>query len=86
MQSTVNAFLFCDNQSSETGHFFVMIREKQGKIGCAAAIYKTKEWNYNFLFTCNYEETNMSGEKVYEVGSQCLRCSQLGSGFKCGVQ
>lgn len=63
-----------------------MIREKQSKLGCAAVIYKTSEWNYNFLFTCNYAETNLANEKVYDAGRQCSKCGALGSGFKCGVR
>lgn len=69
--------------SFETGHFFVMIREGQEKVGCAIAIYKTVKWSYNFLLTCNYAETNMNHEQVYDIGSPCKRCNSYGSGLKC---
>lgn len=60
-----------------------MIREGQESVGCAIAIYENERYPYNFLLTCNYAETNMLNEQVYDIGSPCNRCNSYGSDFKC---
>lgn len=65
----------------QIGHFTVMIREKNNKIGCAFINYeeyRNNRWWYGNMLTCNYAETNLMGTPVYLKGTPCSGCAELG--------
>lgn len=67
------------------GHFTVMSRDVNDRIGCCMAQYlhyERKYWWRNTLVTCNYRETNFIGEPVYEKGIATSACSDWGKGYK----
>jgi len=67
---------------SKVGHFTVMMRENNVRVGCAAYKYNTKEreivW-FNYLITCNYADNNILGEKIYTRGNPCSECVNVGT-------
>lgn len=72
---------FVNQQPKQIGHFTVMSREKNNKIGCAFITYEEyidNELWYGNMLTCNYAETNLLGTQVYQVGAPCSGCADIG--------
>jgi len=55
------------------GHFTVMARESNNRIGCAGSTY-SKNGKHYVLFTCNYATTNILNKPVYVAGSSTSGC------------
>lgn len=72
---------FVSQKTKQIGHFTVMSREKNNKIGCAFITYEEyidNELWYGNMLTCNYAETNLLGTPVYQRGTPCSGCAELG--------
>lgn len=72
---------FVSEQTKQIGHFTVMSREKNNKIGCAFITYeeyKDNELWYGNMLTCNYAETNLLETPVYQRGTPCSGCAEIG--------
>lgn len=66
---------------STSGHFAVMARENNHKIGCAMINFNYYNQNvkyYGKMLTCNYAETNIVNQHVYTSGESCSECSHYG--------
>lgn len=66
------------------GHFTVMSREGNDRMGCCMMQYlhyERKYWWRNTFVTCNYRETNFINEPMYDKGSATSRCKDWGSSF-----
>lgn len=64
-----------------SGHFTVMARENNHKIGCALINFNYYNKNvkyYGKMLTCNYAETNVVHQHVYTSGESCSECSHYG--------
>lgn len=62
---------------SKVFHFTVMANDQNNYLGCAMIKYLTPENGEmmdGFLLTCNYQFTNVLGQKVYEKGKSCSGC------------
>lgn len=66
------------------GHFTVMSREGNDRVGCCMMQYlhyERRYWWRNTFVTCNYRETNFIGEPMYDKGSATSRCNDWGTGY-----
>ncbi|KAG8191106.1 hypothetical protein JTE90_010030 [Oedothorax gibbosus] len=64
----------------KTGHFSQVIWAKTSRIGCGYVRYVGDQYDYDFLYVCNYAPAaNWDGEPVYEVGRPCSKCGGCGS-------
>ncbi|XP_063696995.1 antigen 5 like allergen Cul n 1-like [Culicoides brevitarsis] len=71
------------------GHFTVMSRDVQDRMGCCMVQYLHYERNYwwrNTLVTCNYRETNFISEPVYIRGPPTSDCRSWGPDYKPSVR
>lgn len=64
------------------GHFTVIARENNHKVGCAFSTYEMTDkpphvWYWNYL-VCNYSDNNFMGSVVYKTGRPCSQCAQRG--------
>ncbi|XP_017474137.1 PREDICTED: venom allergen 5-like [Rhagoletis zephyria] len=50
---------------SKIGHFTVMVVDRNIRVGCAASSFQDRGM-INYLFACNYAETNMLNQPVYD--------------------
>jgi len=67
------------------GHFTVMSREVNDRVGCCMMEYKHYErqyWWKNTFVTCNYRETNFIGEPIYYRGPAASQCNTWGNNFQ----
>lgn len=65
----------------ETGHFTALIWATTTHMGCARAIDRTKEKEFDVHLTCNYSpDGNIIGASMYKKGEGCSQCP---SGIKC---
>lgn len=59
-------------------HFTTLVNQKNDRVGCAAAQFKTKKNGkdyYALLLACNFGYTNFLGESVYTKGDPCSKCA-----------
>lgn len=77
-ESVVEKF---EKSDLKAGHFTVMVREDNCRIGCAMITYNYKEdsevWT-GVMLTCDYAKTNILHRPVYTVGSPCSGCESIG--------
>lgn len=67
------------------GHFTVMSREVNDRVGCCMMQYlhyERRYWWRNTFVTCNYRETNYINEPVYYSGPATTQCHTWGSNYK----
>lgn len=53
--------------------FTAIVQENNGKVGCAITEYRSGKL-FMSLMVCNYQTTNIVGEKVYTAGPPCTEC------------
>lgn len=61
------------NNLSKIGHFTVMVRENNYKLGCAYAVYRSRGF-YGHLLTCNYSDNNWINTRIYSTGRPATNC------------
>lgn len=67
------------------GHFTVMSREVNDRVGCCMMQYlhyERRYWWRNTFVTCNYRETNYIGEPVYYRGPTASECKTWGHNYQ----
>ncbi|XP_055692641.1 venom allergen 5-like [Lutzomyia longipalpis] len=65
---------------TSTGHFLTMMLERNHRVGCAVATYKTLNGSgirYNHLITCDYSAGLVKGEDTYKIGDSSSECSEF---------
>jgi len=70
---------------SKIGHFTVMMRENNVRVGCAYITYSFISSGYTWyghMITCNYADTNFFGAPVYSRGAPCSNCN---AGTTCSI-
>lgn len=76
------------NNGKQIGHFTVMVRDTNPRIGCAMIEYEetTSRLWYSQMLTCDYADTNWSGEPVFTVGRTASECKAISPNypFLCG--
>lgn len=68
-----------ESNDSGTGHFLVMVKDVNTRVGCAAITFttvKSGKTYYNVQITCNYQDTNMKGDPTYTEGKPCSACTR----------
>lgn len=76
---------FSRHGSCSYGHFTVMSREVNDRVGCCMMQYLHNERNYwwrNTFVTCNYRETNYIGEPIYYRGPAASQCNTWGDQYQ----
>lgn len=68
--NSVIFLLFC---CSGAGHFTQCIHEKATLVGCAMIRFWENNW-CKLYFVCNYNETNINKQYVYETGEIAANC------------
>lgn len=71
------------------GHFTVMSREVNDRVGCCMMQYlhyERRYWWRNTFVTCNYRETNYINEPVYYRGATATECKTWGSNYQRSSQ
>uniref|UniRef100_A0A336M3A3 CSON007712 protein n=1 Tax=Culicoides sonorensis TaxID=179676 RepID=A0A336M3A3_CULSO len=72
------------------GHFAIIARGTNDAVGCGmmqftnAFQYPTEP--YHYLLTCNYAQTNIKDEALYDAGATCSRCDAFGSDYECDTR
>lgn len=84
-------FYYCNNflliirkQEKQYGHFTVMSRDINNRVGCAYITYEEERQGtalFNHLITCNYRETNIIGRPVYDKGAPVSACTKWGENY-----
>jgi len=67
---------------SKIGHYTVMSREENVRVGCAYITYSYVSSGYTWyahMITCNYADNNFIGEPVYTRGAPCANCAAAGT-------
>lgn len=74
---------------SGAGHFSVMMRDETTLIGCAASSFNfiaNDRKRYQVLVVCNYQFTNVIGDKSYVPGKPCKDCGKCSRKYKALCQ
>lgn len=71
------------NNGKTIGHFTVMVRDTNPRLGCAMIEYEqttTRHW-YSQMLTCNYADTNWYGTPVFTVGRTASQCKAISPNY-----
>ena len=81
-QTTASNIDSIPSNINNIGHFTVMMRENNIRVGCAYITYNYSQSGTNWyahMITCNYADNNFVGSPVYTRGAACSQCSSIGS-------
>lgn len=70
----IQAFRMPPAGAKQIGHFTQMVHGNCDRLGCALIRYHKSGEYYDTYLVCNYGETNMLREIVYEVGDTASAC------------
>ncbi|XP_055693779.1 venom allergen 5-like [Lutzomyia longipalpis] len=75
----IDSFTLTDN-CLDAGHFTVMVKDVNNAVGCSAVTFEQQygtRWFYSLLTTCNYADTNVINQRIYNTGTSCSACASV---------